>query len=76
VIPEAPRSCWSPVYAGGFGEPAICLGVHMRMNKTSTLYEDIASGTQPFSVHASATRKKLLNGNFKGPNQLSFQIAR
>jgi len=26
VIPEAPRSCWSPAYAGGFGEPAICSG--------------------------------------------------
>jgi len=49
----------------------------MFMKKTSTLYEDIASGTQPFSVHASTIRKKeLFNGNFKGPNRLSFQISR
>jgi len=34
----------------------------MRMNKTGTLYEDIASGTQPFSVHASTIRKTYLKG--------------
>jgi hypothetical protein len=26
VILKAPRSCWSPAYACGFGEPAICSG--------------------------------------------------